>query len=91
MLVAGEAVGVLTLYTEEAGLFDEELKLLTELAGDIAFVSTISKAGSCLAPSIPLRGSQRTLFHDRLCTVCMRAGEGRSSRWWCSTWKGSGA
>jgi diguanylate cyclase (GGDEF)-like protein len=38
LLVAGEAVGVLALYAEEADFFDaEEITLLTELAGDIAF------------------------------------------------------
>jgi PAS domain S-box-containing protein len=38
LLVAGEAVGVLALYAGEVGFFDaEEMKLLAELAGDIAF------------------------------------------------------
>lgn len=38
LLVSGEAVGALTLYAEEVDFFDEEeMKLLTELAGDIAF------------------------------------------------------
>ena len=38
LLVSGEAIGVLALYANEAGFFDEEeLKLLTELVGDIAF------------------------------------------------------
>ena len=38
LLVAGEAVGVLGLYAGEVGFFDdEEMKLLLELAGDIAF------------------------------------------------------
>ena len=38
LLVSGEAVGLLALYAAETGYFDdEELKLLTELAGDIAF------------------------------------------------------
>jgi diguanylate cyclase (GGDEF)-like protein len=38
LLVAGEAVGVLALYAEEPGFFDEaEMRLLTELAGDIGF------------------------------------------------------
>jgi diguanylate cyclase (GGDEF)-like protein/PAS domain S-box-containing protein len=36
--VAGEVVGILALYADEVGFFDdEELKLLNELAGDIAF------------------------------------------------------
>jgi diguanylate cyclase (GGDEF)-like protein/PAS domain S-box-containing protein len=38
LLVAGEVVGVLTLYAEEKEFFNsDELKLLTELAGDISF------------------------------------------------------
>jgi len=38
LLVAQQAVGVLALYSDEAGFFDaEELALLTELAGDIGF------------------------------------------------------
>lgn len=38
LIVAGAAIGVLVLYSEEAGFFDEEeLKLLIELAGDISF------------------------------------------------------
>jgi diguanylate cyclase (GGDEF)-like protein/PAS domain S-box-containing protein len=38
LIVADEAIGVFALYSEETGFFDEdELKLLTELAGDVAF------------------------------------------------------
>jgi PAS domain S-box-containing protein/diguanylate cyclase (GGDEF)-like protein len=38
LLVAGETVGVLGLYAREAGFFDdEEVTLLSELAGDISF------------------------------------------------------
>jgi diguanylate cyclase (GGDEF)-like protein len=38
LMVANEAVGVLALYASEIDFFqEEELKLLTELAGDIAF------------------------------------------------------
>ena len=38
LIVSDEAAGVIALYAEEPGFFDaEELKLLTELAGDIAF------------------------------------------------------
>jgi diguanylate cyclase (GGDEF)-like protein/PAS domain S-box-containing protein len=38
LVVAGEAVGVLTLNADAPGFFDEEeMKLLVELAGDIAF------------------------------------------------------
>ena len=38
LLVSGDAVGVLALYADEIGFFDEEeMTLLTELAGNIAF------------------------------------------------------
>ena len=38
LIVAGEAIGVLALYAGEIGFFDDdEMKLLLELAGDIAF------------------------------------------------------
>jgi diguanylate cyclase (GGDEF)-like protein/PAS domain S-box-containing protein len=38
LLVAGEAVGVLALYSSESNFFHvEEMKLLTELAADVAF------------------------------------------------------
>ena len=38
LIVGDEAVGILALYAEETGFFDEkELKLLTELSGDVAF------------------------------------------------------
>ncbi|MBV7454717.1 EAL domain-containing protein [Acidovorax sp. sif1233] len=38
LVVAHEVVGVLALFSEEVGFFDEaEMKLLTELAGDIGF------------------------------------------------------
>jgi PAS domain S-box-containing protein/diguanylate cyclase (GGDEF)-like protein len=38
LLVSGDAIGVLALYSDKAGTFDdEELTLLRELAGDISF------------------------------------------------------
>ncbi|MGA7297638.1 MAG: EAL domain-containing protein [Rhodanobacteraceae bacterium] len=38
LMVAGEAVGVIALYAAETGYFnDEQKKLLTDLAGDVAF------------------------------------------------------
>jgi diguanylate cyclase (GGDEF)-like protein/PAS domain S-box-containing protein len=38
LLVSGDAVGVLALYADESDFFDEEeMKLLAQLAGDIAF------------------------------------------------------
>ncbi len=50
LLVSDTAVGVLGLYSSESGLFQEdELKLLTELADDVAFLRSIistSRSGS---------------------------------------------
>ncbi|MFZ1908347.1 MAG: PAS domain S-box protein [Burkholderiales bacterium] len=71
LLVAGEAVGVLTLYAGEAGFFDEEeMKLLHELAADIAFaLDHIEKANQVdyLAFYDQLTGlANRTLFLERL-------------------------
>ena len=46
LLVVGEAIGVLSLYSTDVGFFDdEEMRLLLELAGDIAFaIGHIDKA-----------------------------------------------
>jgi diguanylate cyclase (GGDEF)-like protein/PAS domain S-box-containing protein len=71
LLVGGEVVGVLALYAGEVGFFDEEeMKLLNELAGDIAFaLDHIEKATklSYLAYYDALTGlANRTLFLDRL-------------------------
>ena len=71
LLVAGEAVGVLVLHSPESGFFDaEEMRLLRELAGDIAFtLDHIEKAEKLdyLAYYDALTGlANRTLFHERL-------------------------
>ncbi|MDZ4252938.1 MAG: EAL domain-containing protein [Sulfuritalea sp.] len=70
LLVAGETVGVLALYAEESSFFDEEeMKLLTELAGDIAFaIDHIGKEArlNYLAYYDSLTGlANRSLFLDR--------------------------
>jgi len=70
LLVADEAVGVLALHAREVGFFDEEeLKLLFELAGDIAYaLQTIEKQEKLdyLSYYDPLTGlPNRTLFIDR--------------------------
>jgi diguanylate cyclase (GGDEF)-like protein/PAS domain S-box-containing protein len=70
LLVADEAVGVLALHAREAGFFDEEeMKLLAELAGDIAFaLQTIEKQEKLdyLSYFDTLTGlPNRTLFVDR--------------------------
>ncbi len=76
LIVADEAVGVLALYAQEMDFFHaDELKLLTELAGDVAFaIDHIEKQERLeyLAFYDPLTGlANRTLFLDRV-TQCMR-------------------
>ncbi|MBS1230124.1 MAG: response regulator receiver modulated diguanylate cyclase/phosphodiesterase with sensor(s) [Proteobacteria bacterium] len=71
LIVAGEAVGVITLYASEIEFFqDEELKLLSELAGDIAFaMDHIDKQDRLLylAYYDVLTGRpNRVLLYDRL-------------------------
>jgi len=71
LLLEQRAVGVFALYSTEPGFFDEEeMKLLVELAGDIAFaLQTIAKQEKLdyLSYYDPLTGlPNRTLFHDRL-------------------------
>lgn len=71
LMVANEAVGVLALYAAEVDFFqEEELKLLTELAGDIGFaMDHIDKQErlNYLAYYDVLTGlANRTLFLERL-------------------------
>jgi diguanylate cyclase (GGDEF)-like protein/PAS domain S-box-containing protein len=71
LVVSGEAVAVLALCSGDTGFFDQqEMKLLTELAGDIAFaIDHIGKQEKLdyLAYYDALTGlANRTLFHERL-------------------------
>ncbi|MBI3376323.1 MAG: EAL domain-containing protein [Betaproteobacteria bacterium] len=71
LVVNEEVAGVLALYAGEAGFFDEdEMKLLNELAGDIAFaLEHIEKANQLdyLAYHDPLTGlANRVLFLERV-------------------------
>jgi diguanylate cyclase (GGDEF)-like protein/PAS domain S-box-containing protein len=71
LMVEGEAVGVLALYAADVGFFDEEeLRLLRELAGDVAYaLDHIQKAQKLDYVSYydPLTGlPNRTLFQERL-------------------------
>ena len=71
LAAADVAVGVLALYAEELGFFDEaEMKLLNELAGDIGFaVNNIEKARRLdyLSRYDVLTGlANRTLFLERV-------------------------
>ncbi|MEO7744300.1 MAG: EAL domain-containing protein [Usitatibacter sp.] len=71
LIVGGEAKGVLTLYSDEPGFFDvEEIALLAELAGDIAFaIDHIEKQEllDYLAYYDTLTGlANRTLFLERV-------------------------
>ena len=82
LLVSGDAVGLLALYATEAGFFDdEELKLLTELAGDIGFaIDHIDQQERIdyLAYYDPLTGlANRRLFLDRMAQHMRSAISGR--------------
>ncbi|MDR3388168.1 MAG: EAL domain-containing protein [Rudaea sp.] len=71
LIVAAEPVGVLALYASETGFFhDEEMKLLSELAGDISFaIDHLEKAErlNYLAYYDPLTGlANRALFLELL-------------------------
>jgi diguanylate cyclase (GGDEF)-like protein/PAS domain S-box-containing protein len=71
LIVNGEAVGALALYAADAGFFDAgEMRLLSELAGDIAFaLDHIEKARKLdyLSYYDVLTGlPNRALFHERL-------------------------
>jgi diguanylate cyclase (GGDEF)-like protein len=71
LIVSGEPAGVLVLHSREAGFFDEqEMKLLGELAGDVAFaLEYIEKSEKLdyLAYYDALTGlANRVLFHERL-------------------------
>ena len=81
LLVAGEAVGILALYAGEVGFFDErEMKLLTELAGNIAFaMDHIGKRQRLdyLAFYDELTGlANRTLFLERVAQYMRSAASG---------------
>lgn len=80
--VSGEVVGALNLYAREMGFFDEdEMKLLTELAGDIsyAFQNIIQREKLDYISSYdPLTGlPNRTLFLDHFNSVLGRAIKGK--------------
>jgi diguanylate cyclase (GGDEF)-like protein/PAS domain S-box-containing protein len=77
LMVGGEAVGVLALYSAELGFFDaEEMRLLEELAGDISFaIDHIDKQArfDYLAYYDSLTGlANRSLFLERV-TQYMRS------------------
>jgi PAS domain S-box-containing protein len=81
LMVANEAVGVLGLYSSEIGFFqEEELKLLTELAGDIAFaMDHLDKQEQLnyLAYYDVLTGlANRSLFLERLAQHMRSAASG---------------
>jgi diguanylate cyclase (GGDEF)-like protein/PAS domain S-box-containing protein len=84
MFVADEVVGVIALYASEVQFFhDEELKLLTELSGDIAFsIDHIEKQERLdyLAYYDALSGlANRNLFLDRVAQY-MRAAADQGHR-----------
>jgi diguanylate cyclase (GGDEF)-like protein/PAS domain S-box-containing protein len=75
LVLNGKAIGVLALYAADAGHFDdEEMRLLLELAGDVAFAFEHidkSEKAEYLAYYDPLTElANRTLFHERLTQQC---------------------
>jgi diguanylate cyclase (GGDEF)-like protein/PAS domain S-box-containing protein len=71
LIVSGQAIGTLALYSAESGFFDdEEMKLLLELASDIAFaLDHIDKAEKLnyLAYYDALTGlANQSLFYERI-------------------------
>jgi diguanylate cyclase (GGDEF)-like protein/PAS domain S-box-containing protein len=83
LIVADEAVGVLALYAKDHAFFHaDEMKLLTELAGDIAYaIDHIEKQEKLEYLSLydPLTGlANRTLFLDRVAqNLRVAAGSGQ--------------
>ncbi|HEX5765444.1 MAG TPA: EAL domain-containing protein [Woeseiaceae bacterium] len=82
LVVSDEAVGVLALYAGEVEFFhEEEMKVLTELASDIAFaIDHIEKGDklSYLAYYDPLTGlANRSLFLERMAQHLRSAAGGR--------------
>ena len=82
LAVARETVGVLALYAEQPGFFDDaEMRLLGELAGDVSFaIDHIGKAQKLeyLSHHDPLTGlANRTLLNDRLTQAMHATEEGR--------------
>ena len=82
LIVSDEPVGVLALYADSVGFFDEaEMKLLVELAGDISFaLKHIEKSEQLdyLAYYDALTGlANRTLFRERLAQYLNRGADGQ--------------
>ena len=81
LIISDAALGVMALYADETGFFDEaEMKLLTELAGDIAFaIDHIGKQDRLdyLAYYDALTGlANRTLFLERVAQFMRSAASG---------------
>ncbi len=84
LVVGGKVVGLLALYASEKDFFDaEEMKLLTELAGDISFaLDHIEKEErlNYLAYYDVVTGlPNRALFHDRLNQLLLAASENNTT------------
>jgi PAS domain S-box-containing protein len=93
LVVHGEAFGVLGLHASEPGFFnEEELKLLTELAGDIAFgiehieqeekVEHLTRVYAVLSGinAIIVRVRDREELYREACRVAVEAGKFRYAR-----------
>jgi diguanylate cyclase (GGDEF)-like protein/PAS domain S-box-containing protein len=84
LVVEGETAGALSLYAREAGLFDDdEMKLLLDLAGDVAFALAAmarEEKLNYLAYYDALTGlPNRQLFHERVDQVVLSAQQTRGT------------
>lgn len=81
LIVANEAVGVLALYASEIDFFQEaELRLLTELSGDIAFaidhIGKLERLNYLAYYDVVTGLANRSLFHNRLSQSLQQARDG---------------
>jgi diguanylate cyclase (GGDEF)-like protein len=82
LVVSGKAVGILALYANEAGVFDdEEMKLLNELVGDVSFglefIAKEEEVNYLAYYDVLTKLPNRTLLHDRLGQYLNAAQRGR--------------
>jgi diguanylate cyclase (GGDEF)-like protein len=81
LVIAGKSVGCLALVTRERNFFDdEEIHLLTELAGDVSFaldhIEKAEKLNHLAYYDVLTELANRTFFHERLAQYVSTAGRG---------------
>ena len=82
LLTGGKTAGVFALYAPETGFFDaEEMKLLTEMAGDISFaleyIEKEARLNHLAYYDVLTDLPNRTLFHERLGQALVQANRHR--------------